>query len=79
MWANILSLVQLYNALIVKQHELSWQKSKMQIHPDETFFTTGMWKRYLVKCLMCLAQPWFFLAGVTYQDGYNVMSEGLHF
>lgn len=77
MIANILSLFQVYNALITKYLELSWQKSKMQIHKDETFFTTGMYKWYLLKCIFILVQPYFFLAGHTYKDYYNERSKGI--
>ena len=43
----------------------------MQIHKDETFFTTGMYKDYLVKVIFILVQPYWLLYGTTYIDYYN--------
>ena len=50
---------------------MNWLKSRMQIHKDETFFTTGMYKDYLFKCIFILVQPYYFLYGITYIDYYN--------
>lgn len=54
-------------------------KSKKQIHKDETFFTTGMWKWYILKCVFILIQPWWFLSDATYKDYYNEKSKDLIF
>ena len=61
--SNGLSLFQFVNDYSIKMLELSWMKSKMQIHKDETFFTTGLYKGYLLACLFNLVQPYWFLYG----------------
>ena len=50
---------------------MSWMKSKMQIHKDETFVTTGLYKGYLIHCFFNLIQPYWFLYGDTFPDKYN--------
>ena len=71
MLANGLSIFQFINDYSIKMLEMSWMKSKMQIHKDETFFTTGLYKGYLINCLFNLVQPYWFLYSYTFPDKYN--------
>ena len=58
---------------------MAWLKSKMQIHKDETFYTTGLYKGYLVHCFFNLIQPYWFLYGQTFPDKYNEHTKDIVF
>ena len=55
MFSNILSLFQCYNSFIIEILTISWLKSKMQIHKDETLYSTGYYRWFVLKCIFVLA------------------------
>ena len=66
MFSNILSLFQCYNSFIIEILTMSWLKSKLQIHKDETLYSTGQYRWLVAKCIFVLAQPYWFLYGHTF-------------
>jgi hypothetical protein len=66
MFSNILSLFQCYNSFIIDTLTIDWLKSKKQIHKDETLYSTGYYKWFILKCIFVLLQPYWFMYGMTF-------------
>jgi len=79
MLANILSLFQVYNSLVICQLRMTWMKTQRVIHLDENLFTTGLYKDFVFQCLCILVQPYWFLQGSTFKDSYNENTKDLDF